>query len=240
MGHFTILSYKISFFITCAPHLLQQTAIGFIEELQNSIGMKNFFALFFIFISLGLFAQKGTVKGFVYDKSSGEPVPFAIIKVDSSELGASTDDQGFFNVQGLPVGNVRISASYLGFENQTITVEVKKNQTSNIKFFMASKSVDLKDVEISGEKQKNLTESRVSVTSITPVEMKRMPTIGGEADIAQYLQLIPGVVSTGDQGGQIVIRGATPVQTEFLLDGIPIYNPFHSIGLFSVFETDVI
>jgi hypothetical protein len=52
--------------------------------------------------------------------------------------------------------------------------------------------------------------------------------------------VLPGVVSTGDQGGQVVIRGGTPIQTRFLLDGITIYNPFHSIGLFSVFETDVI
>ena len=202
--------------------------------------MKKILTLCLILMSLGLFAQKGTVKGFVYDKSSGEPVPFAIIKIDSSEIGANTDDQGFFNIPSLPVGTYKIVASYLGYENQVITVDVKKGQTSNIKFFMPAKSVDLKDVEINGQKQKALTESRVSVTSITPVEMKRMPTIGGEADIAQYLQLIPGIVSTGDQGGQVIIRGATSTQTEYLLDGIPIYNPFHSIGLFSIFETDVI
>jgi len=202
--------------------------------------MKNFFLLLFILVSAGLFAQKGSVKGFVYDKASGEPVPFATINVDSSDLGANTDDKGFFTIPSLVPGNYKIIASYLGFETQTITVEIKKNQAVNIKFFMVAKTVELKDVEINGARQKELTESRVSVTSITPVEMKRMPSVGGEADIAQYLQIIPGVVSTGDQGGQIIIRGATPTQTLFLLDGIPIYNPFHSIGLFSVFETDVI
>ncbi len=207
--------------------------------------MKNFFTFLLIFVAIGLFAQgggtkNGGVKGFVYDKSSGEPVPFATVNIDSSDLGATTDDKGFFNIPSLAPGTYNIRATYLGFENQVISIEIKKGQTDNIKFYMVAKSVDLKDVEISGERQKQLTESRVSVTSITPVEMKRMPTIGGEADVAQYLQLIPGVVSTGDQGGQIIIRGATSAQTLFLLDGIPIYNPFHSIGLFSVFETDVI
>jgi hypothetical protein len=207
--------------------------------------MNKFFTLLLLLVSVSLFAQNnaaknGGVKGFVYDKSSGEPVPFATINIDSSDLGANTDDKGFFNIPSLAPGTYKIIASYLGFENQVITVEIKKGQANNIKFYMVAKSVDLKDVEINGERQKQLTESRVSVTSITPVEMKRMPTIGGEADIAQYLQLIPGVVSTGDQGGQIIIRGATSAQTLFLLDGIPIYNPFHSIGLFSVFETDVI
>ena len=202
--------------------------------------MKNFFAILLIMLSVSLFAQKGTVKGFVYDKANGEPIPFAIVKIDSTDLGGNTDDQGFFSFPSVPVGTYNVLVSYVGYDNQTLSVEIKKGQTSNLKVFMIVKSVELKDVEINGEKQKDLTESRVSVVSITPVEMKRMPTIGGEADIAQYLQLIPGVVSTGDAGGQIVIRGATPVQTEFLLDGIPIYNPFHSVGLFSVFETDVI
>ncbi|MCC6448583.1 MAG: TonB-dependent receptor plug domain-containing protein, partial [Chitinophagaceae bacterium] len=44
----------------------------------------------------------------------------------------------------------------------------------------------------------------------------------------------------GDQGGQLYIRGGSPIQNKILLDGMTIYNPFHSIGLYSVFETDAI
>jgi hypothetical protein len=67
-----------------------------------------------------------------------------------------------------------------------------------------------------------------------------VPAIGGEPDLAQYLQVLPGVVFSGDQGGQLYIRGGTPVHNKVLLDGMIIYNPFHSIGLFSVFDADVI
>jgi hypothetical protein len=202
--------------------------------------MKKFFTIFLILFVAQLFAQKGTVKGFVYDKANGEPVAYAIVKVDSTDYGATTDDQGFFNIPNLAVGNYKLTIAYIGYENQTIAVEIKKNQTSNIKVFLVTKSVELKDVEINAEKQQKLTESRVSVTSVTPMEIKRLPSVGGEADIAQYLQVLPGVVSTGDQGGQVVIRGGTPIQTKFLIDGITVYNPFHSIGLFSVYETDII
>ena len=52
--------------------------------------------------------------------------------------------------------------------------------------------------------------------------------------------MLPGVVFTGDQGGQLYIRGGSPIQNKVLLDGMVVYNPFHSIGLFSVFETDII
>ncbi len=75
---------------------------------------------------------------------------------------------------------------------------------------------------------------------ITTKDIERIPAIGGSADLAQYLQILPGVIFTGDQGGELYIRGGSPIQNKVLLDGMTIYNPFHSIGLFSVFETDVI
>lgn len=202
--------------------------------------MKQFFTLLIILFSVSAYAQKGSVKGFVYDKASGEGIPFATVKVDSTDYGAATDDHGFFYLPSLPEGHFKLTISYVGYQAQSIETDVKANTTNNIKFFLRTTEVNLTGVEISAKKQDNATETRVSVTSITPVEMKRLPGVGGEADIAQYLPVLPGVVSTGDQGGQIVIRGGTPIQTQFLLDGIPIYNPFHSIGLFSVYETDVV
>ena len=204
--------------------------------------MKKLTTLLFILLGITAFGQKtnGGVKGFVYDKANGEGIPFAIIKLDTGEFGATADAQGFFNIPNIPTGTYKLTASYFGYTTQTMTVEIKKNQSTNVKFFMEVNSIDIKEVEISSEQQKKTTETGVSVTTITPMDMHRMPTVGGESDIAQYLQVIPGIVSTGDQGGQIVIRGATPSQTQFLLDGIPVYDPFHSIGLFSVFETDII
>ena len=71
--------------------------------------------------------------------------------------------------------------------------------------------------------------------------MAHVVAIGGEPDFAQYLQTTPGVVTTGDQfKGQMYIRGGSPIQNKVLLDGLTIYNPFHSIGFFSVFDTDII
>ena len=59
-------------------------------------------------------------------------------------------------------------------------------------------------------------------------------------DLAQYLQVLTGVIFSGDQGGQLYIRGGTPIQNKVLMDGMVIYNPFHSIGLYSVFDADII
>lgn len=194
----------------------------------------------FLFSSSILIAQKGAVKGFIFDKANGEGIPYANAKVEATDFGAVTDEQGFFYIPNLPVGNYKLTVSYIGYTPQTLDVEVKKNLTTNVKVYLDSRLVELQDVEISAEKQQRKTESRVSVISLAASELKRLPTVGGEPDVAQYLQVLPGVISTGDQGGQIIIRGGTPIQTKFLLDGITIYNPFHSIGLFSIYETDLI
>jgi hypothetical protein len=101
-------------------------------------------------------------------------------------------------------------------------------------------ATELKEVEVSGRKTEKVTHINTGVTTVTPRELKLLPSSGGEPDLAQYLQVIPGVVFTGDQGGQLYIRGGSPAQTGIYLDGVTIYNPFHSIGLFSVFETEAI
>src|SRR5574344_2699988 len=99
---------------------------------------------------------------------------------------------------------------------------------------------ELSTVEISGKKENLRLESLVSVEKITSKDIRQIPSIGGMADLAQYMQVLPGVVFSGDQGGQLYVRGGSAIQNKVLLDGMVIYNPFHSIGLFSVFETDVI
>ena len=187
-----------------------------------------------------LLAQQGSVKGFVMDAASGEPLQYVTVALDSGKLSGISDEEGFFAISNVPAADYKLRAFSMGFEEYNTDVTVKKNSSLSVKILMREKSISLQDFEVSARRTMQTTESRVSVTSISPKELKQIPTVGGEADVAQYLQVMPGIVSTGDQGGQIIIRGGTPVQTRFLLDGITIYNPFHSIGLFSVFETELI
>jgi outer membrane receptor protein involved in Fe transport len=128
----------------------------------------------------------------------------------------------------------------LGYKTLEQSVTIVKNKTISVKLFIEKDSKVLKTVEISAERQAQKTQIKTSVIKISPQQMQKIPTIGGEPDIAQYLQILPGVVSSGDQGGQLYIRGGAPIQNKVLMDGMTIYNPFHSIGFFSVFDADII
>jgi hypothetical protein len=202
--------------------------------------MRFFLFVSFVISSFLSFSQTGTVRGFVYDESTGEPIIFTNVVLKGTQIGASTDVNGYYSITKIPPGEYVVLVSYLGYETAEETVTVRGGQIINQKLFIKPQASELGMVEISAEKIEAQNEVKMSVQKITPKEIEKLPSIGGEADIAQYMQVLPGVIFTGDQGGQLYIRGGSPVQNKVLLDGMIVYNPFHSIGLFSVFDTDII
>ncbi len=204
--------------------------------------MKSFLFTVIICISVlsGAFAQNGTIRGFVYEEDSGEPVIFTNVYLQGTSLGASTDVNGYFSITQIPLGSYVLQVTYLGYDTLKKNIIIDGERILTEKLFLKKSSIEMQTVEISAEKQEATTNVTMSVTKATPKDIKQIPTIGGTADLAQYLQVVPGVIFTGDQGGQLYIRGGSPVQNKVLLDGMTIYNPFHSIGLFSVFDTELI
>lgn len=189
------------------------------------------------------FAQKGggTIRGTVFDDANGDPMLFTNVYLDGTTIGTATDINGFYTIPNIPEGDYTLISTALGYDTirYEFTIDAKTRIiTQNI--FLKEGQVKITAVEISAAREERLNEVKVSSVKVTTEEISKIPSVGGEPDIAQYLQVMPGVVFTGDQGGQLYIRGGSPVQTLVLLDGLPIYNPFHSIGLFSVFETDII
>ncbi len=202
--------------------------------------------LFIITLSillLGVFsaeAQDGVIRGFIYEEESGEPAMYCNVYLEGTSYGSSTDINGYFVISKIEPGNYIVNITYLGFDTITEKVSLKSKDIISKNYFLEKSSVRLETITISAERTAARTETKTSVIKITPKEIKKIPSVGGQADFAQYLQVVPGVIFTGDQGGQFYIRGGSPIQNKVMLDGMTIYNPFHSIGLFSVFETDII
>lgn len=189
-------------------------------------------------VTVTTFAQ-GTIRGFVYDEKSGEPVIFTNVFLKGTTMGSATDVNGFYSITKVPAGSYTLMVTSLGYDTAKASITIKGNEIINQKLFIKETMIQMATFNISAEKTEATTEVKMSVSKVTPKEIQSMPSIGGDPDLAQYLQVLPGVTFTGDQGGQLYIRGGSPVQNKVLLDGMIIYNPFHSIGLFSVFDTDI-
>lgn len=182
-----------------------------------------------------------TVKGVLFDESNGEAIPFANVVLDGTTHGCATDINGFFLINKVPEGKYILKVKYVGYEEYSEEVTLAKNKTVTKTIHLKPAAQMLQAVEITdSKKEERQMQTQVSVQKITSTQIQQMPSIGGTADLAQYMQVLPGVSSTGDQGGQLYIRGGSMIQNLCLLDGMIVYNPFHSIGLYSIFETDVI
>lgn len=204
--------------------------------------MKNLIFLFSLLFSIQAIAQKGKVRGNVFDEK-GAPVGFADVYLAGTSKAANTDLDGFFAITDIPAGNYRLVARLIGYDTTSVDVNVKGDGAFQYYRLVLKESAatSLNEVQVTAQK-KEIAKSEVQVSklSVTPKEIRSLPSTGGDADIAQYLPVLPGVIFTGDQGGQLYIRGGSPVQNKILLDGMTIYNPFHSIGFYSVFETETI
>ena len=197
------------------------------------------FSIVFLFTSV-LFAQTGTVRGNVFDQDTGEPIIYGNLRLEGTDIGTNTDFEGFFNLANVPAGDYKLIATYIGYDSASVDISVNSGAIVYQRINLSPGSIELSVVNVSGERERARSDIQVSKMVVTPKEIRSLPSTGGEADIAQYLTVLPGVVVSGDQGGQLYIRGGSPVQNKILLDGMTIYNPFHSIGFFSVFETETI
>ena len=204
--------------------------------------MKTTFTILSFFFIAVLFNEitAQTVRGNVFDKETGEPISFADVYLDGTTIGVNTDVGGFYTLSGMGAGTFKLIAKYLGYDTISFTFKAAPGDIVSHNFYLKSEGIQLTQVNVTARREIARTDVQISKISVSPKQIKALPSLGGEPDVAQYLQVIPGIVSTGDQGGQLFIRGGAPVQNKILLDGLNIYNPFHSLGLFSVFETEII
>lgn len=204
--------------------------------------LKHLPFLLLLFACSSAFAQnKGSIKGEISNSRDGNPLGFVNVVLEGTKYGTSTDINGFFSINQLPAGTYTLKTTSVGYEPYSQQIVLPADKAVKVEIQLKPTSVNIGNVEITGDKNTRKTiEVDNSVTTLTSESITRMPSVGGEPDLAQALQLVAGVISTGDQGGQLYIRGGSPVQNKLLLDGVILYNPFHSIGLFSVLETDVI
>jgi len=206
--------------------------------------MRNLLCCFVLILLTGSLSaqkvEKGVVRGNIFDKETAQPVGFATVRVDGANAGAITDINGFFSISDVPVGQYKLIVSLTGYDTWSGDIEIKRNEILYKDIYISESGQKLDEITISGKKEQAKSDVQISKLQVTPKQIRALPSAGGQADIAQYLTVLPGVIFTGDQGGQLYIRGGSPVQNRILLDGMTIYNPFHSIGFFSVFETELI
>lgn len=201
------------------------------------------------FISIAAVAQDYTVRGFVYNDEDGEALAFVKVLLkakdapeDAPVVGATTDMDGLFQFSKVKPGDYTLEIRSTDHEVVKDDIEVGERTILTLKYELKTKDEvkEIDGVEVFADDRSKRNEVEMSVNKLDQKGLERLPSFGAENDVISAFAVTPGVVSTGDQGGQLYVRGGTPIQNKILLDGMTIYNPFHSIGFFSVFETELV
>ena len=198
----------------------------------------------FVFLAAGnlLFAQatqKFTVSGTIKDSASGEQLIGVIVAVkELPATGEYTNKYGFYSLT-LPEGAYTLIYSYVGYSTDSVKISLHQNIKRNIS--LAVTGSQLQEVSVQGAKAtENVTSAQTGMVQLNVKDIAKIPVFFGEKDVLKTMQLLPGVVSAGDGGSGFFVRGGAADQNLVLLDEAPVYNAYHLLGFFSVFNSDAI
>lgn len=171
-------------------------------------------------------AQTSTIKGRVFNSINNEAVPFANIYIDSTSVGTTSDIEGNYRITDLKPGTYSLTCSFIGFKTQISSeVNVSSARITTLDFALVEESTNLNQVVITASPFNKREESPVSLRTISSSEIYRNP--GGNRDISNVIQILPGVASSSSFRNDIIVRGGAPNENRFYLDGIEVPNINH-------------
>lgn len=178
--------------------------------------------------------ERYILSGYVRDSDTGERLIGASIRANqASGAGAISNEFGFFSLF-LEEGNYRISVSYVGYQSisRDILMDRERLETFSLKPNSALPEVVVSALPFS-ESGSRGDENRHNLPNSA---LRNLPGPGGEADLLRLAALQTGVQTGVDGLGGLHVRGGNSDQNLILLDDVPVYNPNHALGLFSVFN----
>lgn len=188
--------------------------------------------------------EDATLRVVVTSGEDGSPIAGAnafLISPDEEErytYAGATDTDGFHEFSGVEPGRYFLEVSFVGHttHRDTLALESGERRIEHVTL-----SVDIRQLgEVVVQTERDVTVGEVGVQRISDIDVARIPTPSSSGDLGSYLQTLPGVVSGGDRGGNLFIRGGTPFQNQVLMDNLTVIKPFHISNLYSAFPDQIL
>ena len=179
-----------------------------------------------------------SVQGFITDDATKDPLIGATLYIEEAQVGTTTDEIGKFTLD-LPVGVYTVTINSVGYVENKVRWKVLGE--GFVDMALSQEAVRLGEVVISSEAlNENISRTEVGLEILDVAEIKKLPSFLGEADVMKSLLLLPGVSSVGEGSGGINVRGGTVDQDLIMQDGMYLFNTSHVLGLFSLFNPDLV
>lgn len=188
--------------------------------------MKYLFIVSFLFLISYVQSQVGIVRGKVVSASSNVGLPLVKIQLLDQQIGAISSEDGSYEIKGIAPGVYSFKASSPGFKDQIINeITVTNARSIDLDFFLEVIVIEQKEVTIRANRFQRNVESPLSLKSLNATEIERLP--GANRDVSKVIAALPGVASRATFRNDIIIRGGSPGENKFYLDGIEVPNINH-------------
>jgi hypothetical protein len=190
----------------------------------------------------GLAAQTASLQGIVSDYANSRPLFGANVILISSDdvntrLGAAVERDGFYRIGSISPGVWHVRITFIGYAAHEDTLNFLPGENKSLNADLKTDDTIMEELVVA--QNTGATISIEGAQIISPSDIRRIPSPAA-GDLSAYIQTLPGVITSGDRGGQVFIRGGSPSENMVLIDGALIYQPTHIVGFFSPIPSDII
>ena len=179
-------------------------------------------------------AQRFTVSGYILDAKTGESlISSGIVSGDDRTI---SDTEGRYSIS-LPAGENTIHFSFIGYESQSLSLNLQSDTLVNVHL---SASLILNASKVTAYNDTSFQSTQMGAMEVPVDALLRAPVVIGEQDVLKTVQLMPGIQQGVEGFSSLFVRGGGADENMYLLDGVPLYNVSHLLGLFSAFTPEAI
>ncbi len=195
--------------------------------------MKKLFLLFVVATGMNIsYSQQLTqlVKGTITDKISEKALAGASISVEGLSISTLSDLNGFFTLKNVPVGRIKITISYIGYQTASIPeILVTTGKEVVLDIPLEQNIASLNEVVVrAGKTKKGNVNNEFAGSSSRSFNIEEVTRYaGGRNDPSKLVSNFAGVISNNDSRNDIVVRGNSPAGVLWRIEGLPSPSPNH-------------
>ncbi len=204
---------------------------GKIKNMKKSTSLIILMMVLVVIQSLAQEKQEGpvqTIKGTIVNFKNRMPIAGVTVQLMDTKFGAYSKKDGSFRIENVPPGRYTMKCSAVGYETKYREIVLTSGKQQQLEIEMTESVVEMKGIEVTGEQNifDPINESAmISSTKFSKDDVERFA--GSRLDPARMAQNYAGVLGANDQRNDIIIRGGSPVELLWRLDGLDIPNPNH-------------
>ena len=186
-----------------------------------------------------LFILNAIIHGKVIDLETSHPIRYCNVYLENTGLGTATDSMGRYIIRNVPTGVYKLVFSHIGYETVERHLTVGEHDTITMNVQLKRSIIPLYELTVGARREHFTREISTGTYRIYHAEVTHTPYFIGP-DLVRVLMMLPGMTTVTDFSTLLFVRGGRPDENAILLDGIPVFNPQHFGGLFSVFDPKLI